>query len=71
MVRCTLLGTGAALPTATRDNTALVFVGEQSALLIDCPGGAYAKLLRAHVVPEGVTHLLLTHTHTDHSPATR
>jgi ribonuclease Z len=67
MVACTLLGTAAALPTATRDNTALVFVGTRSALLVDCPGGAYAKLRRAGVVPEQLTHLLLTHTHTDHS----
>jgi ribonuclease Z len=67
MARCTLLGTAAALPTATRDNTALVFVGAESALLVDCPGGTYAKLLRAGLVPERLTHLLLTHVHTDHT----
>jgi ribonuclease Z len=67
MVRCTMLGTAAALPTATRDNTALLFVGGQSALLVDCPGGAYAKLLRAGLQPERLTHLLLTHSHTDHT----
>src|SRR5918912_4377659 len=67
MPRCTLLGTAAALPTADRDNTALVFVGDESAILVDCPGGAYTKLLRAGVVPEQLTHLLLTHTHTDHT----
>jgi ribonuclease Z len=67
MARCVLLGTAAALPCATRDNTALVFVGARSAILVDCPGGAYAKLLRAGIAPEALTHLLLTHTHTDHS----
>jgi ribonuclease Z len=67
MARCTLLGTAAALPTAERDNTALVFVGEGSAILVDCPGGAYAKLLRAGIGPERLTHLLLTHQHTDHT----
>src|SRR5262249_8630785 len=67
MARCILLGTAAALPCATRDNTALVFVGARSAILVDCPGGAYAKLLRAGVAPEALTHLLLTHTHTDHT----
>ena len=67
MPRCSVLGTAAALPTATRDNTALVFIGERSSLLVDCPGGAYAKLLRAGVAPVAVTHLLLTHTHTDHT----
>jgi ribonuclease Z len=66
-VTCTLLGTAAALPSATRDNTALVFVGARSALLIDCPGGAYAKLQRAGARPESLTHLLLTHVHTDHT----
>jgi ribonuclease Z len=66
-VTCALLGTAAALPSATRDNTALVFVGAQSALLVDCPGGAYAKLQRAGVLPTSLTHLLLTHTHTDHT----
>ncbi len=67
MPRCIALGTAAALPTATRDNTALVFVGADSALLIDCPGGAYTKLLRAGVAPARLTHLLLTHVHTDHT----
>ncbi len=67
MVACTLLGTAAALPTATRDNTALVFVGASSALLVDCPGGAYAKLRRAGVGPEQLSSLLLTHRHTDHT----
>ncbi|HLH22732.1 MAG TPA: MBL fold metallo-hydrolase [Chloroflexota bacterium] len=67
MARCTLLGTAAALPTAERDNTALVFVGAASAVLVDCPGGAYAKLLRAGVAPTRLTHLLLTHEHTDHT----
>jgi ribonuclease Z len=67
MARCTLLGTAAALPTAERDNTALVFVGDASAILVDCPGGAYAKLLRAGVAPPRLTHLVLTHQHTDHT----
>lgn len=67
MARCTLLGTAAALPTAERDNTALVFVGDESAILVDCPGGAYAKLLRAGIHPERLTHFLLTHQHTDHT----
>jgi ribonuclease Z len=62
-----LLGTGAALPSAERDNTAVVFVGPETVLLIDCPGAAYAKLLRAGIDPQHVTHLLLTHVHTDHS----
>src|SRR5690348_3033243 len=67
MPRCTLLGTAAALSTADRDNTALVFVSDASVLLVDCPGGAYAKLLRAGVAPARLTHLLLTHQHTDHT----
>ncbi|HZR99435.1 MAG TPA: MBL fold metallo-hydrolase [Chloroflexota bacterium] len=67
MARCTLLGTAAALPSVDRDNTALLFVGEASAVLVDCPGGAYAKLLRAGLAPARLTHLLLTHQHTDHT----
>jgi ribonuclease Z len=67
MARCVMLGTAAALPTADRDNTALVFVGDASVILVDCPGGAYAKLLRAGVAPARLTHLLLTHQHTDHT----
>jgi ribonuclease Z len=67
VARCTLLGTAAALPSAGRDNTALVFVGDASAILVDCPGGAYAKLLRAGLDPARLTHLLLTHQHTDHT----
>src|SRR2546423_1842237 len=55
MARCILLGTAAALPSATRDNTALVFVGTHSSILVDCPGGAYAKLLRPGVAPAALT----------------
>jgi ribonuclease Z len=67
MARCTLLGTAAALPSAERDNTALVFVGAESAILVDCPGSAYAKLLRAGLDAARLTHLFLTHQHTDHT----
>jgi ribonuclease Z len=61
------LGTSGAVPSATRDTTALVFVADEGALLIDCGGSPSAKLRRAGVDPLALTHVLITHLHADHA----
>ncbi|MDQ7858057.1 MAG: MBL fold metallo-hydrolase [Armatimonadota bacterium] len=61
-----VLGTGGALPTARRDNTALAFRIGTGGVLIDCPGGVYTKLLRAGVDPTALDAVVLTHAHPDH-----
>lgn len=68
MSRLIFLGTGAALPTAERGNTALAVsnsAGERW-LLIDCGADAYRGLARAGLGPDAVQDLVITHAHIDH-----
>src|SRR5260221_11278902 len=68
MGRLIFLGTGAALPTAQRGNTALAVSGPDPNqwLQIDCGGDTYRALLRASIVADGVRDLPITHAHIDH-----
>lgn len=61
-----VLGTAGALPTARRDNTALVFRIGRGGVLVDCPGSVYTKLLRTGVDPTALDAVVLTHAHPDH-----
>ena len=64
--RLIVLGAGTALPDRERDNTFLVWESPAGSMLIDCGGRAYGQLLRAHVDPQGVRGVILTHNHADH-----
>src|SRR5512135_2251216 len=66
MAELILLGTGAALSDADRENTYLVVRGEESAILVDCAGSPTQRLLKAKVPLESIDHLILTHHHPDH-----
>jgi ribonuclease Z len=61
------LGTSGAVPSLTRDTTALAFVTAEGALLIDCGGSPVVRLRRAGVDPLALTHVLITHVHADHA----
>ncbi|MDR7545547.1 MAG: MBL fold metallo-hydrolase [Armatimonadota bacterium] len=61
-----ILGTGGAVLTAHRDNTALAFRMGEQAVLVDCPGSVCLKLLRAGIAPERLAALVITHAHPDH-----
>ena len=65
--RVAFLGTSAALASARRDNTSLVFVAGGVAVLADCGGAALHRLQRLGVDPLALTHVVLTHVHVDHS----
>ena len=68
MAQLFFLGTGAALPTAQRANTALALLPDASApgVLIDCGGEVFGALQRAGAGPDSVADLLITHAHIDH-----
>jgi ribonuclease Z len=66
MAQVILLGTGAALSDAQRENTYLVVQGEKSSILVDCAGSPTQRLLRAGVSLDTIDHLVLTHHHPDH-----
>lgn len=59
-------GTAAAVPSPDRDNTALVFYSRGEAVLVDCPGSPYQKILKAGLDPLRVSSLIVTHRHVDH-----
>jgi ribonuclease Z len=66
MPRLIILGSGAALPDASRDNTYMVLEGQKSSLLIDCAGSPLHKLQAVGVNLDTLDSLLVTHHHPDH-----
>lgn len=61
------LGTSGAIPSVTRDTTALVFSTSAGAVVIDCSGSPVARLRHAGVDPLAVSHVVITHIHPDHA----
>jgi ribonuclease Z len=59
-------GTSGAIPSPDRDNTALVFYSKDEAVLVDCSGSPYQKILKAGLDPMRVSSLIITHRHVDH-----
>lgn len=59
-------GTSGAIPSAARDNTALVFYSLDEVVLVDCSGSPYQKILKAGLDPMRVSSLIVTHRHVDH-----
>ncbi len=66
MAKVILLGTGAALSDAKRENTYMVVQGERTAVLVDCAGSPTQRLLRIGVPLTQVDHIVATHHHPDH-----
>ncbi len=61
-----VLGSGTALPSATRDNTSLAVSAAGGLWLIDCGGNAYGKLLGLGLHPPSLRGVFLSHNHPDH-----
>jgi ribonuclease Z len=66
MPRLIILGSGAALPDASRDNTYVVIEGRESSILIDCAGSPLHKLQVVGVDLDTLDSLIVTHHHPDH-----
>ncbi|MBC8248284.1 MAG: MBL fold metallo-hydrolase [Anaerolineales bacterium] len=66
MARLIILGSGAALPDAFRDNTYMVIEGRESSILIDCGGSPLHKLQAIGVDLDTLDSLIVTHHHPDH-----
>ena len=65
-MKITLLGTGSPEAYARRASSGyLVEIGDD-AILLDCGGGVYDRLLQSGRLPSDITHLFFTHLHTDH-----
>jgi ribonuclease Z len=66
MAKLIVLGSGAALADASRDNTYMIIQGQESSILIDCGGSPVHKLRVAEVDLDTLDALIVTHHHPDH-----
>ncbi len=66
MAKLILLGSGAALSDAKRENMYLVVQGKESAILVDVAGSPVQRLLKAGIPLNSIDHVIITHYHPDH-----
>ena len=66
MAKVIILGTSNAIPHKDHDNTHLVVVGEERAMLVDCSGNPTIRLEQAGLDFNDITDLVVTHFHPDH-----
>lgn len=62
----TILGSGAALPTANRAPSSQYVVCNERHILIDCGEGTQSQLRKYKVHIQRITHILISHLHGDH-----
>ncbi len=62
----TFLGTSQAIPTATRNHTAILLKYKNENILIDCGEGTQRQFRKAKINPCKLTKILITHWHGDH-----
>jgi ribonuclease Z len=66
MNRLTILGSGFAVPSQSRENSYLLLQSEKHTVLIDCGNNPVGKLQQVGVTVNNITDLILTHAHPDH-----
>ncbi|HEY4691305.1 MAG TPA: MBL fold metallo-hydrolase [Anaerolineae bacterium] len=67
MARLVLLGTSAAVPDASHENTYMVLQGPGGAVMIDCGGSPIGRLEQAGVPHASLNAVIITHIHPDHA----
>ncbi len=65
-IKITFLGTGAVVPTETRNHTSILLNYNEENILVDCGEGTQRQLRKAKINPCKITRLLITHWHGDH-----
>lgn len=66
-MKLVMLGTGSPPPDVERAGPSQVVVVDDAYYLVDCGAGATVRLLEAGIPLAGVTRLLFTHLHSDHT----
>jgi ribonuclease Z len=64
--KITFLGTGDAIPTRSRNHTAILYSLAGENILIDCGEGTQRQFRKAGLSPTKLTRILITHWHGDH-----
>ena len=67
MARLVLLGSAAAVPNATHENTYMVLQASSGAVLIDCAGSPIGRLEQAGIPYAELNTIIMTHIHPDHA----
>lgn len=62
----TFLGTASAIPTKTRNHTAIVLKIYDRTVLFDCGEGTQKQIMDAHVSPMKIDDIYISHLHGDH-----
>lgn len=62
----TLLGTGVPTPNVDRRGASLIIKLGQNIVMVDCGAGALYRLLESDADVHAISHVLLTHLHSDH-----
>lgn len=65
-MQVTLVGTGAAAPSATRVQAGVYVTSGAVRLLVDCGSGVSHRMASLGLDWSGITHLAITHFHADH-----
>lgn len=65
-MKLTTIGTGTAAPHPTRVSAAHLVETADTRLLLDCGSGAVHRMAHLGVAWQDITHVALTHFHTDH-----
>ena len=65
-VKITFLGTASAIPTKTRNHTAILLSYKNENILVDCGEGTQRQFKMADISANKITKLLITHWHGDH-----
>ncbi len=66
MIRLTFLGTSDAIPTIKRNHTSLLLTYDGENILLDCGEATQRQFRKAHLNPNKVTRILISHWHGDH-----
>ncbi len=65
-IKITFLGTGASIPSANRNPSAILLTYKDENILIDCAEGTQRQMRKAKLNPLKVNKILVTHWHGDH-----
>jgi len=65
-ISVTFLGTSQAIPTATRNHTAILMHYKEENILVDCGEGTQRQFRKLKLNPCKITRILITHWHGDH-----